>query len=78
MKLREMLDQSVIQPEEAVVGYVGAYGTDEVVSGFTAFLLGVRSVVPEATMRVRYTGTWSSYALEKACAAALSVSTLSG
>lgn len=71
MKLREMLDQSVIQPEEAVVGYVGAYGTDEVVSGFTAFLLGVRSVVPEATMRVRYTGTWSSYALEKACAAAL-------
>ena len=71
MKLREMIDQGVIQPSEAVVGYVGAYGTEEVISGFTAFLLGVRSVVPEATMRVRYTGTWSSYALEKACAAAL-------
>ena len=65
MKLREMINQGVIKPEEALVGYVGAYGTEEVVSGFTAFFLGVRSVVPEATMRVRYTGTWSSYALEK-------------
>lgn len=71
MKLREMLDQGVIQPDEAIVGYVGAYGTEEVISGFTAFFLGVRSIVPEATMRVRYTGTWSSYVLEKACAAAL-------
>ena len=71
MKLREMISQGVIQPGEAVVGYVGAYGTEEVVSGFTAFLLGVRSVVPEATMRVRYTGTWSSFAAEKACAKAL-------
>jgi len=71
MKLREMIDQGVIQPDEAVVGYVGAYGTEEVVSGFTAFLLGVRSVVPEATMRVRYTGTWGSFALEKACTEAL-------
>ncbi len=71
MKLREMISQGVIQPGEAVVGYVGAYGTEEVVSGFTAFLLGVRSVVPEATMRVRCTGTWSSFAAEKACAKAL-------
>ena len=71
MKLREMIDQGLLQPEQALVGYVGAYGTEEVVSGFTAFLLGVRSVVPEATMRVRYTGTWSSYTLEKACAEAL-------
>jgi len=68
MKLREMIDQGLIQPSEALVGYVGAYGTEEVVSGFTAFLLGVRSVVPEATMRVRYTGTWSSFAMELACA----------
>jgi basic membrane protein A len=42
-----------------------------VVSGFTAFLLGVRSVAPEATMRVRYTYAWSSYNREKACAKAL-------
>ena len=71
MKLKEMIGQGVIQPEEAVIGYVGAFDTEEVVSGFTAFLLGARSVVPQATMRVRYTGAWSSYALEKDCAAAL-------
>ena len=68
MKLREMIDQGVIRPEEALVGYVGAFDTEEVVSGFTAFFLGVRSAAPEATMRVRYTGAWSSYALEKECA----------
>ncbi|MBR5110780.1 MAG: BMP family ABC transporter substrate-binding protein [Clostridia bacterium] len=71
MKLREMIEQGVIQPKEALVGYIGANSTEEVVSGFTAFLLGVRSVCPEATMRVRYTGTWSSFAVEKSCAKAL-------
>ncbi|MBR3015783.1 MAG: BMP family ABC transporter substrate-binding protein [Clostridia bacterium] len=71
MKLREMIDQGVIQPDEALVGYIGSISTEEVVSGFTAFLLGVRSVCPEAAMRVRYTGTWSSFALEKDCAKAL-------
>ncbi|MBR0408644.1 MAG: BMP family ABC transporter substrate-binding protein [Clostridia bacterium] len=68
MKLRELIDQGEIQADEALVGYVAAYGTEEVISGFTSFLLGVRSVVPEATMRVRYTGTWSSFTLEKSCA----------
>ena len=71
MKLREMINQGVIQPKDAVVGYIGSISTEEVVSGFTAFLMGVRSVCPEATMRVRYTGTWSSFAREKECARAL-------
>ena len=66
MKLRQMLDSGVLLPEEALVGYVGANSTTEVISGYTAFLLGVRSVVPEATMRVRYTGSWSNFAAEKA------------
>ena len=68
MKLRQMLDDGLIQPKDALVGYVGANGTAEVVSGYTAFLLGVRSVAPEATMRVRYTGSWSDYNREKATA----------
>ncbi len=65
MKLQQMLDSGEILPENAVVGYVGANDSTEVVSGYTAFFLGVRSVIPEATMRVRYTGTWSNYSLEK-------------
>ena len=65
MKLRELLDSGAILPEDAQVGYVAANNTAEVVSGYTAFLLGIRSIAPEARMRVRYTGTWSSYSLEK-------------
>ena len=65
MKLRELLDSGAILPADAQVGYVAANDSAEVVSGYTAFLLGVRSVAPEARMRVRKTGTWSSYSLEK-------------
>jgi len=65
MKLRELLDSGAILPQDAMVGYVAANDSAEVVSGYTAFLLGVRSVAPEAVMRVRETGTWSSYSLEK-------------
>ncbi len=68
MKLREMIDTGVIKSSEAMVGYVGAYPYAEVISGYTAFLLGVRSVAPEAVMKVLYTDTWSSYGLEKKCA----------
>ena len=71
LKLRDMIDSRVIDADQALVGYVGAYPSVEVVSGYTAFLLGVRSVVPEATMRVRYTRAWSSYSREKASARAL-------
>ncbi len=65
MKLKEMIDEGVITPDEANVGYVAAYPYAEVISGYTAFFLGVRSVVPEATMMVKYVNTWSSYTLEK-------------
>ena len=44
---------------------MAANDSAEVVSGYTAFLLGIRSVAPEAVLRVRKTGTWSSYSLEK-------------
>lgn len=71
MKLKEMIDNRVIDADEAVMGYVGAFSSVEVISGYTAFLMGARSVVPQATLRVRYTGTWSSFSREKACARAL-------
>jgi basic membrane protein A len=71
LKLRDLIDSRVIDADGALVGYIGAYPSAEVISGYTAFLLGVRSVAPEATMRVRYTHAWSSYSREKAAARAL-------
>lgn len=71
MKLRSLIDEGVITPDEAVVGFVGTFPSAEVISGYTAFLLGVRTVAPEAVMRVRYTHSVDNYSLEKACAAAL-------
>lgn len=65
MKLRQLLDSGALLPGDALVGYVGAFANAEVISGYTAFLLGVRSVAPEATMRVRYTGSWGNYDAEK-------------
>lgn len=68
MKLKELIDSGRIVPEQAKVGYVGAFPYAEVISGYTAFFLGIRSVVPEATMTVKYTNTWSNYYSEKVCA----------
>jgi len=68
MKIQEMIAEGVIAEDQAIVGFVAAFPTSEVISGYTAFLLGVRSVVPQAVMHVRYTETWSSYAQEKSAA----------
>lgn len=67
-KLKEMIDSGIISPEQAKIGYVAAFPYAEVVSGYTAFYLGVQSVVPEVTMLVKYTDTWSNYSLEKQAA----------
>ena len=68
MKIRQMILDGTIGNDQAVVGFVAAFPTSEVISGYTAFLMGVRSVVSNAVMRVYYTETWSSYALEKSAA----------
>ena len=68
MKLREMINEGIITEEQAKVGYVGAFPYAEVISGYTAFILGVRRIVPKATMEVKYIHTWTSYSLEKKCA----------
>lgn len=68
VKIQEMISEGIIDPDQAIVGFVAAFPTSEVISGYTAFLLGVRSVMPQAVMRVRYTQTWSSYAQEKSAA----------
>lgn len=68
MKMKELIDNGTITTEQAKVGYVGAFPYAEVISGYTSFFLGIRSVVPEATMTVKYTNTWSNYHIEKECA----------
>ncbi len=68
MKIKQMIDEGLMTSEQALVGFVAAFPTSEVISGYTAFILGVRSIVPEATMKVCYTQTWSSYAQEKRAA----------
>ena len=65
MKIKQLISEGIISKEQAIVGFVAAFPTPEVISGYTAFILGVRQVVPDAVIRVSYTGTWSSYALEK-------------
>ena len=65
MKIRQMISEGILSEDRAVVGFVAAFPTSEVISGYTAFLLGVRSIVPQAVMHVRYTYTWSSYAQER-------------
>ena len=68
LKLKELIEKKVIMPDQAQIGYVGAYPYPEVISGFTAFLLGARSIVPSTRMTVTYTYTWSSFSDEKLCA----------
>ena len=64
MKLNEMIEAGM-PPEEAVIGYVGAFPYAEVISGYTSFFLGARSICPSATMRVQFTGSWYDEAVEK-------------
>ena len=71
MKLQQLIDEGTIKPEEAVIGYVGAYSFAEVVSGFTAYYLGARSVCPSATMKVQFVGSWSDATAEADAAKAL-------
>ena len=71
LKLNEMIDAGTITAEEAKMGYVGAMPYAEVISGYTSFYLGAKSVCPTVTMDVIYTGSWYDETLEKETAEAL-------
>lgn len=81
MKLAEMLGDGTLSAEKqpnsfdadgnVKIGYVGAYNYAEVVSGYTAFFLGIRSIVPNVTMEVMYTNSWFDIDKEGAAAEAL-------
>ena len=68
MKLNEMINDGKITAEEAKIGYIGAFTYAEVISGYTSFFLGARSVCPTATMEVTFTGSWYDETAEKEAA----------
>ncbi len=73
MKLVELHGdaEGKVSDENAKIGYVGAFPYAEVISGYTSFYLGVKSVVENVTMEVRYTNSWYDEAAEKTTALAL-------
>ncbi len=64
MKLAEMIENNELTDANynddgtIKIGYVGAYPYAEVVSGYTAFFLGVQSIVENVAMEVSYTSSW--------------------
>ena len=81
MKLKELLDDGTVTAANmpnsfdadgnVKIGYVGAFNYAEVVSGYTAFYLGVKSIVPNVVMEVMYTNSWFDIDKEGAAAEAL-------
>ncbi len=71
MKLNEMIAAGEFTAEEAKIGYVGAFTYAEVISGYTSFYLGAKSICPSATMEVQFTGSWYDETAEKEAATKL-------
>ncbi len=57
--------------QSGTIGYVAAHPIPEVIRGINAFTLGVRSVRPDAKVRVVWTQTWYDPAKEKEAALSL-------
>ena len=71
LKLNEMIEKGEITAAQAKMGYVGAFTFAEVISGYTSFYLGAKSVCPSVTMEVQFTGSWYDEIKEKDAATAL-------
>ncbi|MFA6619512.1 MAG: BMP family ABC transporter substrate-binding protein [Bacilli bacterium] len=78
MKLKELADGNKLDTTfnqdgngNWKIGYVGAYKYSEVVSGYTAFYLGVKSVISNVVMKVQFTNSWFDISGEGAAADAL-------
>ena len=71
LKLNEMIADGTITADKAKMGYVGAFTFAEVMSGYTSFYLGAKSVCPSVTMDVKFTGSWYDEQKEKEAAQAL-------
>lgn len=69
LKLKDMMEKdATIQPK---IGYVGAFDFAEVKSGYTSYFLGVKSIVNNVTMDVKFTKSWYDETEEKSAADSL-------
>lgn len=68
---KEKVSNSFDKDGNIKVGYVGAFNYAEVVSGYTAFYLGIKSVVKNVVMDVEYTASWADEKREAAAASSL-------
>ncbi len=73
LKLKQLYGDSEgkVSDANAKIGYIGAYTYAEVMSGYTSFYLGVKSIVSNVTMDVQFTGSWYDENAEKTAAEAL-------
>ncbi|MBQ6513668.1 MAG: BMP family ABC transporter substrate-binding protein [Clostridia bacterium] len=71
LKLNEIKEAGKLKADHPVMGYVGAFTYAEVISGYTSFYLGAKSVCPDVTMNVQFTGSWYDETEEKNAAQAL-------
>jgi len=77
MKIAELVEQGKLTDAnytadgKVKIGYVGAYPYAEVVSGYTAFFLGIRSVYEDVAMEVTYTNSWFTLTGEATAAEAM-------
>jgi len=60
-----------LRTETNVIGFVAAHPFAEVITGYTAFFLGARSVNPDVTMYVMYTNAWNNPTAENQVAQAI-------
>ena len=68
MKLNEIKEAGKLKGATPKMGYVGAFTYAEVISGYTSFYLGAKSVCPDVTMDVTFTGSWYDETAEKEAA----------
>lgn len=71
LKLEELIADGELMPQDAVIGYVGAFDCAEAVSSYSAYFLGVRSVCPGATMKTLFVNAWSDPDAERDAVSAL-------
>ena len=72
MKLKELIDNGELSDKNydadgmIKIGYVGAFPYAEVISGYTAFFLGIKYIVGDVvSMEVTFTNSWADAAAEQ-------------
>lgn len=65
MKLNEMISSGKISANGAKLGFIAAFPNAEVISSYTAFYLGAKSVCPSVSMDVYFVNSWYDENKEK-------------